>query len=136
MYSSEATQSNPDLAEMDLGLLKRTLTRFELEGYSSPEPVEMRLRDGSWGWVRLVNRLLLRKGLGIGRTADPKHPGRVMGEDWPVNAETMIGVQRINQLHEALDVVKTGAIAGDLMETGVGGLHLYSCFPQGPQFES
>lgn len=41
------------------------------------------------------------------------------GEDWPVTAETMVGLTRLNQLHAALDSVVNRSIPGDFLEAGV-----------------
>ena len=44
---------------------------------------------------------------------------RANGQDWPISAESMIGLHRMNQLHEALDTVRTEEIPGDIVETGI-----------------
>lgn len=44
---------------------------------------------------------------------------RLEGLDWPEDAVTMIGLKRMNNLHQMLDYVRTNNIEGDLMETGV-----------------
>jgi O-methyltransferase len=55
-------------------------------------------------------------------------PGvRALGMDWPAEAETMIGLARLHNLHAcAKDVLRRG-IAGDFMEAGVwrGGACIY-----------
>jgi O-methyltransferase len=52
---------------------------------------------------------------------------REEGLDWPAEAETMIGLKRLNQLEECvLDVIRQG-IPGDFIETGVwrGGASIF-----------
>jgi O-methyltransferase len=44
---------------------------------------------------------------------------RLEGLDWPERAHTMIGVKRLNNLHECLDYIRTNNIPGDFIETGV-----------------
>lgn len=44
---------------------------------------------------------------------------RLEGLDWPEDAVTMIGLKRMNNLHEMLDYVRVNNIEGDLIETGV-----------------
>jgi O-methyltransferase len=44
---------------------------------------------------------------------------RMEGLDWPTDALTMIGLKRMNNLHEMLDYVRIQKIEGDLIETGV-----------------
>jgi O-methyltransferase len=49
------------------------------------------------------------------------------GRDWPVHAETMIGLQRLDQLQCAVETVLADRIPGDLIETGVwrGGASIF-----------
>ena len=44
---------------------------------------------------------------------------RLEGLDWPTDALTMIGLKRLNNLHQMLDYVRENNIDGDLIETGV-----------------
>jgi O-methyltransferase len=41
------------------------------------------------------------------------------GLDWPERAHTMIGIKRLNNLHNMLDYIRENNITGDLIETGV-----------------
>jgi O-methyltransferase len=44
---------------------------------------------------------------------------RLEGLDWPVKAHTMIGLKRLNNLHNMMDYIRINNIDGDLVETGV-----------------
>ena len=44
---------------------------------------------------------------------------RMEGLDWPKEAHTMIGMKRLNNLHQTLDYVRENNIPGDFIETGV-----------------
>jgi macrocin-O-methyltransferase TylF-like protien len=44
---------------------------------------------------------------------------RVEGRDWPNQAHTMIGLQRLDNLHFCVEDVLARGVPGDLMETGV-----------------
>lgn len=46
-------------------------------------------------------------------------PSRIEGLDQPINAYTMIGIKRMNNLHNMLDYIRLNNIEGDLIETGV-----------------
>jgi hypothetical protein len=52
---------------------------------------------------------------------------RIEGKDEPKNGFTMIGLKRLENLHEMLDYVRINKIDGDLIETGVwrGGATIY-----------
>lgn len=59
---------------------------------------------------------------------NPINPKRLDGLDWPERAHTMIGLKRLNNLHECLDKIRTNNIDGDIVETGVwrGGASIFS----------
>jgi hypothetical protein len=44
---------------------------------------------------------------------------RKVGKDWPVSAETMVGLQRLDNVQECITSVVQEGIPGDLVETGV-----------------
>lgn len=52
---------------------------------------------------------------------------RMGGMDWPERAHTMVGVKRLNNLHETLDYIRENNIDGDFIETGVwrGGASIF-----------
>ena len=87
----------PTASALYLDLLKRTLTRigFEDEALNPSTDVEA-------------------------LTAVPLDPQlRSQGLDWPVHAETMIGLARLDNLQQAVETVLTERVPGDLIETGV-----------------
>lgn len=53
---------------------------------------------------------------------------RERGKDWPVNAETMIGTKRLENVHDLLTLVKDNQIPGAFVECGVwrGGVLMYA----------
>lgn len=56
---------------------------------------------------------------------DPQ--ARAEGRDWPVGAETMIGLRRLDNLEHCVRGVVAGDVPGDLIETGVwrGGASIF-----------
>lgn len=50
-------------------------------------------------------------------TADPEI--RIIGRDWPDNADTMIGLIRLNNIEYCISEILKNNIEGDLIETGV-----------------
>jgi hypothetical protein len=44
---------------------------------------------------------------------------RLSGRDWPLNAHTMIGYKRLNNLQSCIETVISDNVPGDLIETGV-----------------
>lgn len=53
---------------------------------------------------------------------------RLYGRDWPNTAHTMIGLKRMQNLHESLDYIRENNIQGDFIETGVwrGGASIFA----------
>ena len=52
---------------------------------------------------------------------------RQLGLDWPVQAQTMVGVHRLKNLRSCISTILRDGVAGDLIETGVwrGGACIY-----------
>lgn len=120
----EVAQAEADLGtpeELYLDLMKRVLTRTGFVSYQLPIPR---------GWRRLIYkpvRDLLHSwgGLQLVRQVDPEF--RHIGGDWPSDAETMIGMVRLNNLQECVTDVIKNEVPGDLIETGVwrGGASIF-----------
>lgn len=108
-----------DAKAMYLGLLKRTLTRYELEDYSTLEPIGLRELGRRARVAKRINSVLAPTGLALGRVARQSSREREYGLDWPVNAETMIGLHRLDQLHDAMNSIRQDGVTGDLLEAGV-----------------
>lgn len=73
-------------------------------------PLQDRIR------LRLAEALLPR-GLRVGKIVD--RALRQAGEDYPQTAATMIGLQRLLQLRDAVIAVDREGVQGDFIETGV-----------------
>src|SRR5215510_8675524 len=114
-------------ADAYLRLLKKTILRFPLDH------VDASALDGlkQWDSVLLAAINDWAHLCQAGSALEPGfHPeARMVGRDWPAEAETMIGMARLDQLHECItDVVRRGTV-GDLAEIGVwrGGAALFMC---------
>jgi O-methyltransferase len=116
--STDTTTTTPATLEaMYLDLLKRCLTRSSFgphyHKYDFPAGT---MRHALFEPVR---RGLASRNLEIVRnhTADPSV--RLEGRDWPADAETMIGMKRLDNVQACVtDAVRNG-VPGDLIETGV-----------------
>lgn len=102
-------------AELYLDLLKKCLTRLVFEEpYAAVHP-----RSAAQAKVVAVLQLVLaRRRLEIVRR-QPRGSGRLTGRDWPAQAETMIGVRRLENIQACVVDVLDRNIPGDLIETGV-----------------
>lgn len=115
--------------EMYLELMRRALTRHNMERHQTVMPANPYGFVFNWkvGLAERANHLLRKFGFEIAKTVEPSSRAREMGQDWPINAETMIGIRRLEQLHFAMHTLKNEKIKGSLMETGVwrGGACIY-----------
>ena len=102
----------PEIRKMYLDLLRKHLTRFG---------------DDDFKAVRAANRPLVRRALDVLAKRNIKlirefpfdERARTLGLDWPSNAETKIGMQRLTSLQHCAETVLTEDIPGDFVECGV-----------------
>jgi O-methyltransferase len=100
-------ETDRDTRSAYLDLMRRDLTRY---GNDEMVPV-------GWHWfgrplIKIGNFVLVRK-----RPFDQRK--RELGLDWPADAETMIGMQRLTSLQRCVETVLADDIPGDLVECGV-----------------
>jgi O-methyltransferase len=111
-----ASVSTRDAAELYLDLLKRTLTRS-----ITPEPVERvaPYEPGTGAAKRRLLNWLNSRGLALVRTTPVDSQARGEGRDWPLDAETMVGLRRLDNLQACIADVVANDVPGDVIETGV-----------------
>jgi O-methyltransferase len=106
----KTVETAPELLYLDL--LKRVLTRTGFATYQLPI---------TRGWRRHVYRpvkaLLESRGFQLVRRVDPEM--RRIGGDWPADAETMVGMVRLDNLQQCVVDVIRAKVPGDFIETGV-----------------
>ncbi|KUI42172.1 macrocin O-methyltransferase [Mycobacterium sp. IS-1590] len=104
------TVTDRDVRSLYLDLIRRNLTRY---GMHERMPARWPLR----------RRLLLKAANAVlpmlNRTSPFSPNKRDLGLDWPAEAETMIGMQRLTSLQECVETVLEEDIPGDLVECGV-----------------
>jgi O-methyltransferase len=115
---------DPDtLRGLYLDLMKRCLTRslFD-ELYHQVEPP----RASPWRlFYSPIRTLLSRQHLQLVRRVSVEM--RAEGRDWPMGAETMIGLRRLDNIEQCIDQVIREGVPGDLIEAGVwrGGASIF-----------
>jgi O-methyltransferase len=99
-----------DVRSLYLDLLRRNLTRYGMrERMPARWPLRRRLL------LKTVNTLNTMP-QGVSPFSERK---RDLGLDWPAEAETMIGLQRLTSLQRCVETVLADDIPGDLVECGV-----------------
>lgn len=110
-----ATGQQPQ--DLYLDLMKRCLTRYGFpETWREHRPddrgVAGRVQRKGIGWLQ-------RRGYAVVRPTETDLEARAIGADRPADAETMIGLRRLENLQQCVVDVLRRDVPGDLMETGV-----------------
>jgi O-methyltransferase len=122
-------ETSSSAEQMYLDLLKRSLTRFAFpESYRKVES-RRELRDKYIIWLLypFLRPVLAKERVHLFMDSSFDPAARIEGKDWPANAETMVGLKRLENLHFCIRDILERNIPGDLMETGVwrGGASIF-----------
>jgi O-methyltransferase len=101
------TVTDRDTRAAYLELLRRDLTRY---GADELVPV---------GWYTVGRALFKTRKLMLVRRVPFNAHARDLGLDWPADALTMIGMQRLTSLQRCVETVLEDDVPGDLVECGV-----------------
>lgn len=118
--------SGPQTAEeLYLDLMKRVLTRLLFD--EPVTPVIARRRSTSVAYAALKRAVLDPRGLVLARRGKLAEDLRVDGRDHPLDAETMIGMRRLDNLEECVVTTLRDGVPGDVLEAGVwrGGASIF-----------
>ncbi|MDJ0341173.1 TylF/MycF/NovP-related O-methyltransferase [Streptomyces sp. H10-C2] len=108
-----------------LDLLKRTLTRYAFG--ETRRPIVFR-QGFVFRWLHLLAKYPVeRKRWELVRRCPFDAEARSQGRDYPAEAETMVGLSRLDNLEQCITDVLDRDVAGDLIETGVwrGGASIF-----------
>jgi O-methyltransferase len=102
-----------DYNELKLSFLKRILT----DSFDDKKVKDSFFENASYPSEEIMRTIV----------SHPISNDRLYGKDWPISAHTMIGMKRLDNLHESLDYVRLNDIEGDFIETGVwrGGASIF-----------
>jgi O-methyltransferase len=115
------TVTEIDVRSLYLDLIRRNLTRYGMhERVPARWPLRRRLL------LKTANLMVVRTRAHQFARATPNalqrsfvQRKRDLGLDWPAEAETMIGMQRLTSLQHCVETVLADDIPGDLVECGV-----------------
>ena len=103
--------------ELYLGLMKQCLTRMLWQEKYRPMATSLS------GWRSFVlgplQFLVRRAQLELVHVEPDRTEAREEGRDWPLEAETMVGLKRLDNLQQCVTSVIRNGVPGDLIETGV-----------------
>lgn len=107
-----------DLRDNYLNNLIRALTRFD--GLDELRPVTASARGPIRRALTLrIQASLAKRNFLLVRRQRFDAEKRMSGRDWPLHADTMVGVKRLENICYAVKTVIADGVAGDLVETGV-----------------
>jgi O-methyltransferase len=113
-----------DVEKLYLDLLKKCLTRtIAAETFSAAEPWFGLMRF----WFLPVQTFLRARGWTVVKRLPSDSSDRREGRDWPADAETMVGLERLNNLQFCIERILQDGVPGDFIETGVwrGGASIF-----------
>lgn len=109
---------NEELPEVYLDLLKKSLTRYIFDdGYLSL--YQRTHGKGKEIIYRTIEKVLSRFSLELVKNNQFNPSLRKVGKDWPATAETMIGLDRLNNIQYCIEDILKKNVKGDFIETGV-----------------
>jgi O-methyltransferase len=107
-------------AELYLDLMKNCLTRYIFPEIHRPlHRPPLTIKNIAWLAYPPIAAILEKRGLRLYRDATVDLERRAEGRDWPADAETMIGLKRLNNLQFCIEQVLRDDVPGDFIETGV-----------------
>lgn len=103
--------------ELYLDLLKKCLTRYIFgESYWASDPPRGSIKRF---FIRLIQRFLAFHQLELVKRFTFDAEQRLRGSDYPPEAETMMGLKRLDNLQHCITDVLSKGVPGDLIEAGV-----------------
>ncbi|MBN1597129.1 MAG: TylF/MycF family methyltransferase [Bacteroidales bacterium] len=100
-----------------IDLLKLTLTDYHRITYPVFEPVKTGKKKSIR--TKIILRYLKKRNLVICKRRLQDKELREIGKDYPLHADTMIGLRRLNNIEDCFKDILENNIEGDLIETGV-----------------
>jgi O-methyltransferase len=113
-------ENTPSATDLYLDLLKKALTRTAFPDRYKPLKAD-RLRSKSvlaWAAFQTIRPILDAMDLALCRTTY-NSAWRSVGADWPAEAETMVGLERLSNVEFCVKDVLANGVPGDVIETGV-----------------
>lgn len=102
-----------------INLLKKTLTDYHRLDMEEFKPLHVKKDSLKQKALGALNSLLRSKNYTICKVIHHNPENRLVGKDWPVHADTMIGIKRLENLEFCINEILKDNIPGDLIETGV-----------------
>src|SRR3954464_5575961 len=105
--------------------MAKVLTRYGFEGHHVT--VMPNLHSYEYYLWKLVQQAMPGRDVHLVETGEFRADLREVGQDWPVDAESMVGLKRLANIRYCVETALSDGVPGDLIETGVwrGGSCIY-----------
>lgn len=100
-------------------LLKRTLIDYSKINSYEYHPLSIVNSNWKTAFLFPIDKLLRSRNFAICKLKYVLKENRLNGYDWPANADTMIGLNRLNNIEYCIHSIINNNIQGDFIETGV-----------------
>ena len=102
-----------------IDLLKNVLTDYHRSDYVDYKPVVFENPTWKQRLILAFDKYLRSRNYRVCNVIPPGKESRMEGKDWPIHAETMIGIKRIENIQYCVEQIIKDNIEGDLIETGI-----------------
>ncbi len=104
---------------MYIELIKKVLIDLHRIGRTEYKPLYSNNKRWMVKLLISVDSLIRKKDFAICRVIRSSYENRAEGIDWPANADSMIGLKRLDNIEYCINKIIDDKIAGDFIETGV-----------------
>lgn len=105
--------------ELYINLLKKVLIDLHRSEHGEWKPLYMWKQNLKFKILKIIDTLLKKDNLTIGKFEKFDIEDRLEGKDWPFYADSMIGLKRMENIEVCFREVIKDNIPGDFIETGV-----------------
>jgi O-methyltransferase len=105
--------------QMYIDLLKKVLIDYPRIQYDEYKTLRSYTPNWRMNLLMRLDNLFRTRDFAICKRVAPKEADRIVGKDWPVYADTMIGLKRLDNIDYCLNTIIDDNIPGDVIETGV-----------------
>ena len=84
--------------ELYLDLLKKVLIDYHRIDKTEYQPLNYRNSDANSSILTMLDNLVGKKSLSICRRINQTHETRLEGQDWPLYADSMVGLKRLENI--------------------------------------
>lgn len=105
--------------DLYIDLFKKTLTDYHKIGYTEYKPLYKNNDSWQLKFMITLDKIFRKNKLAICKYAQFDVNKRIEGKDWPANADSMIGLKRLDNIEYCFRQIIKDNIQGDFIETGV-----------------